>query len=320
MLLKITILLSVVFQVIAALMAIRLTKKTKYNLAWMLITIGLAALLVRRVVEFLPLVSDFQPQDFRLLFIWIGAISSLFFALGVILIRQIFNYIYRVESERRHAENKMLSSIISAEESERIRLSRELHDGLGPLMSSIKMTVSAIEKQAENENQKQLAANVNMLVQEALKSVKDISANLSPQMLNHFGLEPALANFINKINDSKQLQIDFKMRAKHKRLPGNVEIIIYRVACELITNTFRHADAKKASLEIEAENTHLSLNYCDDGHGFDVDEVLIRQHGMGVANIYSRISSLHGSVDILSNQGAGMNVKIYIPLKHEHTR
>jgi signal transduction histidine kinase len=320
MLLKITILLSVVFQVIAALMAIRLIKKTKYNLAWMLITIGLAALLVRRVVEFLPLVSDFQPQDFRLLFIWVGTISSLFFAMGVILIRQIFNYIYRVESERRHTESRMLSSVIAAEESERIRLSRELHDGLGPLMSSIKMTVSAIEQQAENDNQKQLAANVNVLVQEALKSVKDISANLSPQMLNHFGLEQALSNFINKVNDSKQLQINFKMRAKHKRLPGNVEIIVYRVACELITNTFRHADAKSAGLEIVAENTHLILNYCDDGLGFDVDEVLVKQHGMGVANIYSRVSSLHGSVDILSNPGDGMNVKIYIPLKHEHTR
>lgn len=319
MLLKITILLSVVFQVIAALMAIRLTKKTKYNLAWMLITIGLAALLVRRVVEFLPLVSDFQPQDFRLLFIWIGAISSLFFALGVILIRQIFNYIYRVESERRHAETQMLSSVIAAEESERIRLSRELHDGLGPLMSSIKMTVSAIEKQAENENQKQLAANVNMLVQEALKSVKDISANLSPQMLNHFGLHKALTNFIIKINETNQLQVRFSMNEPEARLKSNHEIILYRVACELITNTFQHAEANCANLEIIEKKSYLILSYSDDGKGFEVAKVLNKKQGMGVANIYSRISSLHGSVDILSKAKDGMNVKIYIPLKHEQS-
>lgn len=317
MLLKITIILSVVFQVIAALMAIRLTKKTKYNLAWMLITIGIAALLIRRIVEFLPLVSDFQPQDFRLLYIWVGAVSSLFFAMGVILIRQIFNYIGRVESERRSAESKMLASVIAAEESERNRLSRELHDGLGPIMSAIRMSVSAIEKNAESDSQKQLAHNANVLVQEALKSVKDVSANLSPQMLNHFGLYKALSNFIRKMNDSKQLSILFHMNKPEHRLNGKTEIILYRVACELITNTVRHAEAKKAELDIHVDKNFLSLNYCDDGQGFDVDEILVKQYGMGVSNIYSRISSLHGSVDVHSDPGKGMNVKIYIPLGHD---
>lgn len=317
MLLKITIILSVVFQVIAALMAIRLTKKTKYNLAWMLITIGIAALLIRRIVEFLPLVSDFQPQDFRLLYIWVGAVSSLFFAMGVILIRQIFNYIARVESERRSAESKMLASVIAAEESERNRLSRELHDGLGPIMSAIRMSVSAIEKNAESDNQKQLAQNANVLVQEALKSVRDVSANLSPQMLNHFGLYKALSNFIRKMNDSKQLNILFHMNKPEYRLNGKTEIILYRVACELITNTVRHAEAKKAELEIHVDKNHLALNYCDDGQGFDADKILVKQYGMGVSNIYSRISSLHGSVEVHSDPGQGMNVKIYIPLLND---
>jgi len=164
MLLKITIIIAVIFQVIAAGQAMRLTKRTKYNFSWIMITIGIAALLVRRVVEFLPLVSDFQPQDFRLLYIWVGVLSSVFLALGLLLIRQIFNYMDRMEAERRKAEKQILSSVIAAEESERKRLARELHDGLGPLMLGIRVSVSAFEQQGKGEKKKKIAGNANKLI------------------------------------------------------------------------------------------------------------------------------------------------------------
>jgi signal transduction histidine kinase len=316
MLLKITILLSVIFQVIAAGVAIGLTKRTKYNFAWMLISIALAALLIRRFVEFLPLVSDFQPQDFRLLYIWVGAISSLLFALGVLLIRQIFNYMYRVEIERRQTESRMLASVIAAEESERSRLSQELHDGLGPIMAAIRMSVSAIQHQTDSQQIKTITGNVNLMVQEALKSIKDISTNLSPHMLTNYGLEKALRNFIAKINVSKELKVQFLMETQNIKLSTKVETIIYRVACELIANTLRHAKANNAELLIKLNSEALLLNYSDNGKGFSLDDIH-EPKGMGISNIYSRISALHGSVDIQSELKNGAVVKIYVPLIDE---
>lgn len=297
-------------------MAIRLTKKTKYNFAWMLITIGLASLLIRRIVEFIPLASDIRPMEFRLLYVWIGAVASMFFALGVILIRRIFSYMNKVESERRKTENQMLASVIAAEESERRRLSQELHDGLGPIMSSIKMSISAIQRETENPHQKKIAENINLMVQEAIKSVKDISANLSPHMLTNLGLEKALSNFVKKINASGDITFKLSTNSSDTRLDGKIETIIYRVACELINNTIKHADANQASIKLNIENTHLTLNYKDDGYGFDLDQVLKHREGMGISNIYSRIASLNGSIDIISNIGLGTKINIYVPLKN----
>jgi signal transduction histidine kinase len=317
MLLKITIILSVIFQAIAALAAIRLIKKTKYNFAWLLITIGLVSLMIIRVVDFIPLVSDFQAKDFKLLYIWIGTISSMFFALGVILIRQIFNYMHQVETKRRNTENHMLSSIIAAEESERQRLAKEIHDDLGPIMSTIRLTTSSIEQNAENPQQKMLAKNATSLIKEALKSVRNISTNLSPHMLDNFGLEKALQNFINKINASSEFTIKLELNLKDEKFGKKVQTIIYRVSCEMITNTIKHAFAKSATLKINTNDDYLLLDYSDNGKGFDVNDVLLQRHGMGISNIYSRISSLNGSVDILSDKNTGTSIKIYVPLNYE---
>ncbi len=320
MLLKITIIIAVIFQVIAAGQAMRLTKRTKYNFSWIMITIGIAALLVRRVVEFLPLVSDFQPQDFRLLYIWVGVLSSVFLALGLLLIRQIFNYMDRMEAERRKAEKQILSSVIAAEESERKRLARELHDGLGPLMSGIRMSVSALEQQVKDEKQKEIAGNANKLIQEALKSVKDISTNLSPHMLENFGLEQALKNFINKINASGDLTAILNTDFKETSLAGKAETILYRVICEMLTNTLKHARAKRAWINIHQTENAILVDYQDNGQGFNVEDVIQNKQGMGISNIYSRIASLNGSVDIKASTENGTNVKIYIPLEYGYEK
>jgi signal transduction histidine kinase len=320
MLLKLTIIIAVIFQVIAAGQAMRLTKRTKYNFSWIMITIGIAALLVRRVVEFLPLVSDFQAQDFRLLYIWVGVLSSVFLALGLLLIRQIFNYMDRMEAERRKAEKQILSSVIAAEESERKRLARELHDGLGPLMSGIRMSVSALEQQVQNEKQKEIAGNANKLIQEALKSVKDISTNLSPHMLENFGLEQALRNFINKINASGELKAILQTDIKEESLSGKAETILYRVICEMLTNTLKHARAKRARINLHQTEHAILVNYQDNGQGFNVEEVIENKQGMGISNIYSRIASLNGSVDINASPENGTNVKIYIPLEYGYEK
>lgn len=316
MLLQIAIVLSVIFQAFAAFQAIRLTKKTKFNISWIIITIGFAALMIRRVVEFLPLVSDFQARDFHLAFVWMGVLSSMFFAIGLILIRQIFNYMERAEVGRRNAEKKLLSAVISAEESERQRFAKDLHDGLGPLFSSIRMSVSALNKQVHEKDSVKIVNNVNLLTQEAIKSIKDISNNLSPHMLDNFGVKKALTSFINKLELPGSMKIHFESNMDNTGYEKHFEVIIYRVICELITNTIQHADADNISILIKDTHTNISIEYSDDGKGFNLQDKEMSASGMGLSNISSRINSLKGELSIESSKGEGTKIKIYLPLIH----
>ena len=133
MVLQILLVISIILQFFAVGVAIKLTKVTKYNFSWILLTVGFVFMAVSRLVEFLPYISDFVPQDFREIFVWIGVTTSLCFAIGVFFIQKIFKYIKRVEDSRRLTEKMFLNTIIQTEEKERKRFAKDLHDGLGPL-------------------------------------------------------------------------------------------------------------------------------------------------------------------------------------------
>lgn len=299
--------------------SLRLTKRTKYNLSWVLISLGFLFLLSRRIIEALPFFSDFEPQDFRLLFIWFGIASSFFFAAGLILIRRIFDYMEKMEKEKRANEKKYLSVVISTEENERKRLANEIHDGLGPLLSSVKMSVSALKKYHNDSESGEILRNIEKITNESIKSIKDISNNLSPHVIQNFGLVKALQNFINKINSSRSVKIDFIENLKQFRPEQNTEIVLYRVVCELINNTIKHAKASNIYIQIEFDTKDINLNYKDDGIGFEVDNLFKpKEKGMGFYNIFSRINSLQGSIETFSAPGKGTSVNIRIPVKYEN--
>ena len=142
--LKILLALSIILQLIAAGIALRLFSVTKYALSWILITVGFLLMVILRFMEFLPFISNFKPDYFRELYIWMGVITSVFFATGVYLIQQIFIYMKKAEIERRKTERRFLSAIIQTEEAERTRIAKDLHDGMGPLLSAVKMSVSTL--------------------------------------------------------------------------------------------------------------------------------------------------------------------------------
>lgn len=310
-----------VLHLVAVYFSLRLTKRTKYNLSWILISIGFVFLLVRRVIEALPFYFDFEPQDYRLHFIWFGIATSIFFASGLILVHKIFDYMEKMEKEKRASEKKFLSTIIQAEENERKRLANELHDGLGPLLSTVKMSVSALKKNDQNINKESLINNIEMVINESIKTIKDISNNLSPHVLENLGLTKALRNFIQKINSSKTIYIKFTSQIENKNIDNNIEIILYRVICELINNTMQHANANNIYIDIKYNIKNIFVEYKDDGQGFEVDNLFKpMDKGIGFYNIYSRINTLRGSIDTFSDYGKGTQVKIKIPLNDEKTR
>lgn len=318
MVLKVVLFITIIFQIIAAIMSLRLTKKTKYNLSWIFISLGFAALLMRMVLESLPFYFDVEPRYYRMLYIWLGVASATFFAVGLILIRKIFVYMEKIESEKRASEKRFLSVMIQAEDNERKRLAKDLHDGLGPLLSTIKMSLSALKKQENSPQSEAILNNLDNVILESIKSIKDISNNLSPHVLDNFGLDKAINNFVQKINATGSINIEYRSNLKGLRLEQNTESVLYRVVCELINNTVKHANAKKISIDMHYDIYSVILTYKDNGRGFELENMFKPQEkGTGLYNIYSRINSLKGNIDIQSLSGKGTDVMIKIPFTND---
>lgn len=314
MILKILFVVAIILQFFAVGVAVKLTRVTKFNFSWMLLTMGFIMMAIMRLVEFLPYVSNIKPQDYREIFVWMGVITSLAFAIGVFMIQKIFKYMKRVEDSRRLTEKMFLNTIIQTEEKERKRFAKDLHDGLGPLLSTVKMSVSSLAQMEHDEASREIVENTELVINEAIKSLKEISDNLSPHILNNFGLLRALNNFSNKINIARTIKINLKSNLKDERFDPNVEVVLYRVICELINNTIKHAKAKKIDLSLTKEDDYLTIVYKDDGKGFDVSKVIDQPTGtgMGFSNIYSRINSLKGEITVESEQRTGTSVTIKV--------
>jgi PAS domain S-box-containing protein len=224
----------------------------------------------------------------------------------------------RDTTERRQMERRILSAVINAEEKERDRVSREIHDGLGPLLSTIKLYVNELEDESNGpEEKKELLAHTNELINEAISSSRSISNNLTPRIILDFGLVKAVESFIKKINITQKVNILFESRSIEERLDQTTELILYRIITELINNTLKHAEATKIEINMEILDGTLQLTYLDDGKGFDKEEVMKDENrGMGLKNITSRLESINGGLRIHTRPGIGTLIVIEIGLEN----
>ncbi len=313
MVLQTLLIISILLQLIAAITAIGLMRETKYNFSWILFTVALSAMSVLRLAEYVQLTGGKEwrlPPDF---FVWLGVGTSLCFAVGVFYVRKIFNYIEKLDFRRRLTEKRILNTVLRTEEKERMRYAKELHDGLGPLLSSAKMSLSALPKEGLDEAGGQIVANVNYVIEEAIRSLREISNNLSPHILNDFGLARGISNFISKSLVLNNIKIDFKTSLKSERFDTDVEVILYRVVCELINNSLKHSGCDAIELSVDYANDEIAIIYRDNGKGFNPKAVM--DIGMGLSNITSRINSLKGDCEITSEKGKGMQARISVNLK-----
>ncbi|MEI6276104.1 MAG: histidine kinase [Prolixibacteraceae bacterium] len=312
MLLQVALILAIILQLFAALLSIKLVTVTKYNVSWVLISTGFILLAIRRFIEFIPFVSDASTN--RQVFNWLGVIASVFFAVGLFLIQKIFRYMKRMEQEKTELEKELLHAIIQAEERERKRFAKDLHDGLGPILSSVKMSLSTIGRRDYDETSRSILRNTESAIDEAIKSTREISSNLSPHILENFGLNKAIRNFIHKINLTAEMQIDFTTNINEERFENDLEVVIYRVICELIHNTIKHARASNAEVTLFSAGKYLHCTYHDNGIGFNqTQHSKIHQTGTGITNIFSRITSLNGTFEHNSQVGKGIAASFSIP-------
>lgn len=309
---KIALIISIILQFAAAIIALSLTKRTKTNIAWWLISIGFLLMAIRRVFEFFQL-SDSQSRLITgLLSTWTGVLTSILMLGSLIFIKRIFNIQQRMDELRKENESRVLSAIVRTEENERLNFSKELHDGLGPLLSSVKMAISASQQNKNAEKTAAVMNNAEKLIDESITSLKEISNKLSPHVLNNFGLTKAIKSFIGKLPIIKEPSISLESNLDNRRFSYNVEVIMYRVICELITNSLKHSNARNIYITLMAEEKMLKLDYLDDGIGFNSEILELSEKGMGFANIRSRIKSLNGSFEIFTRENEGVRVNVTI--------
>ncbi len=214
-------------------------------------------------------------------------------------------------TELKEAQRQILSATIEAEERERNYFAKELHDGLGPLLSSIKLYFQWFNKPELQTPKEELLTNINAVIHEAITSVKEISHKLSPHVLINFGLIYAVKSFIEKLKDTSRINIKLKSNIE-QRLDKDIEITLYRVIIECINNTVKYANAKKIIIEIIKKQNQIDFNYTDNGIGFIYDETVKSSKGLGLFNMQNRIEILGGNFEIETHPGKGVKIKVTV--------
>jgi PAS domain S-box-containing protein len=213
--------------------------------------------------------------------------------------------IVRDITERKQFDKKIIDTIIMTEEKERENFAKNLHDEIGPLLSSIKMYINSLESTRVKEKQEFILKQLKDIVKEAIQSTKEISNDLSPHILSNYGLNAAIISFINRI--SPIYTVDFDTNFGDERFPELVETSVYRIIKELINNTLKHSQGTSILILLAFEKGLLELQYKDNGKGLPVEFFEKKEfQGMGISNIISRARSLNGMFRFYNIPEGGM--------------
>ncbi len=306
-------------QIAGAIMAVRLVRRTEFNLSWILLSAAIGIMAIQNAIRFIPYIWKNLQYNAEVIINWLSIVAAICIVIGVFLISKIFDSLQQAEKERKESEQRILNAIIQAEEKERSRLAKELHDSLGPLLSTVRMSISALRKyNADNERALDIIDNTELIIKETIRTIREISNNLGSHILDNFGLSNAIKAFCSPINSSGEIAISFKTNIPDERFDEKTETVLFRVFCEFLNNAIKHANAKTIEVELTKYNNILRLIISDDGIGFDINKTLKNSEkmgfGMGLSNIYSRIKSIKGTVNIESSSENGTNAIIVVNL------
>lgn len=311
----VAIIISIILQIIAASIAFRFMKLTRYRLSWILLSVAFVFMAIRTFINMVEFFWGEPTERLMLIDDWLGVFISFMIFGGVILIREIFYSLKRAEIERLRAERRVINAIINTEENEKKRFAKELHDGLGPLLSSVKMSLSALSDKVEGKSGREILGSINSMTNEAIATLKEISNNLSPHVLTNFGLASAISTFTAKLNQAKSIPIIFKTNMEKERIDPDTEVVIYRAVCELINNSLRHSGASRIDIDLFRHDRYVTLHFSENGRGFDREKLRAdEKKGMGISNIETRVKSINGVFVLESNPGKGTNALIKVTL------
>lgn len=246
-------------------------------------------------------------------YIFIG--STILLLLISLLLYRNYRQKQKIQQQRiseLEIEKKLTATeaVLKGEEQERTRLAKDLHDGLGGMLSGIKYSLNTMKGNLimTPENQQAFERSMDML-NSSIKEMRRVAHNMMPEALVKFGLDAALKDFCNDIDLSGILQITYQSTGLDDSIDQTTSITIYRIVQELLNNTIKHAAAKTALVQVNKTGSQISITVEDDGKGFNTS-VLQQSRGIGWSNIQSRVDFLKGKLDVQSQPGKGTSVFI----------
>lgn len=268
--------------------------------------------------EQLLLLQKAQLSKQRLIIIGLSALLLLTAILVIIIYKkQQLALRTKLQATLLEQQEAATKAVLEAEERERKRIASDLHDGVGQILSAVKMNLSSLTDKVTDDVTTQILMQKTMaLVDESCKEVRHVSHNMMPNALLKTGLSNAVKEFIDKI-DHHQLQVNLYTEGLQNGLTTHVETILYRVLQEIVNNVIKHAQANQLDISIIKDAEGVSCTIEDNGCGFDYTAMqLHNKKGMGLQNIQGRIQYLKGTVEWDAAIGRGTVVAIYVPLNN----
>lgn len=230
----------------------------------------------------------------------------------------INNQQHEIDQQKiRELEDKIkinsMQAMIVGEEKERERIAKDLHDSLGGLLSTVKLQFDNFKTKLNGHTSMDQYNKAANLLDSAVEEVRSISRNLQPTALKRYGLVQALQDLINRLDQEGMPEIFFQHYNVPEKIDEIVSLSMFRVIQELLNNSIKYAKAKEILIQINGDGEELTLQYEDDGIGFDKDN--LPRKGMGLENIYSRINYLKGNIVYDSRPGEGVYVMARVPVQ-----
>jgi signal transduction histidine kinase len=213
---------------------------------------------------------------------------------------------------RQRVARDALERVVGAQELERRRLARELHDETGQALTPILLGLRGLEEAKDEETLRRTVADVRELVRSTLQDVRRLAVELRPKTLDDFGLVPALDRLTESFAEQTGISVEFVPNLPPERLPPEIETALYRIVQESLTNVVKHARAENVSILLTRKNDSVSVVVEDNGVGFEPGRE--RGDGLGLLGIRERVGLLGGRVTIESRPGAGATFVVEVPL------
>lgn len=261
--------------------------------------------------------------DGSLFLITVGIIGMLLLAVAVVVFFLIYQKrLFVQQEEMRTLENAyqkdLLRASLSAQEEERKRVATDLHDGIGSVLSAIRLYLKQLSPAKPRVEFQDLVNETTEMVDTAIDQARKIAHNLLPTTLERLGFLRAVEELCNRIQKTCELEIQVE-HDRELNLTQKQGLTLYRILQELINNTIKHAEASQVRIQFIVALTELQMIYSDDGKGIQPQSTNQELSGLGLKSIESRVQFLNAKMNIDAEVSKGFHFKVKIPLKEENT-
>ena len=223
-------------------------------------------------------------------------------------------------TERKRTEEALVNlsgRLINAQEEERKRIARELHDDLNQRMALLSIELEQLAQRVQKpRNLRPLVHSLQTKAQEISAEIHRLSYRLHPSKLDHLGLAAAVESLCNELSGSRKLKVESRQTGLPAHVPKDVRLCLFRIVQESLRNCVKHSGARRARVVLEGVEGYLRLSVSDDGCGFDTDSGAL-ERGLGFTSMRERLRLVGGRLQIYSRPSRGTRIEIWVPLKGE---